>query len=167
MEFGLSLGSNLGDRLANLRRARDEVLAIPGVHLRAQSRVYETEPVDVDPDDRDKSFLNAVLSVETDLAPEDLAPLLHEVESRMGRRRESNRNAPRVIDLDIIYAGMRTIRSPTLCVPHPRWAERKFVVQPLSDVSPDFIAPGETRTVREILRFLPDSPRVALFAADW
>jgi 2-amino-4-hydroxy-6-hydroxymethyldihydropteridine diphosphokinase len=167
MEFGLSVGSNLGDRLANLQQARTRLASVPGVRLLAQSPVYETEPVGVDPEDQDKAFLNAILILETDLPPRDLAARLLAIEAGMGRRRDAQRNAPRVIDIDLIYAGSLTIRTPDLSVPHPRWASRRFVVQLLADVRPDLMLPGERRTVRQVLQSLPEVPTVALFAADW
>ncbi|MDI6773942.1 MAG: 2-amino-4-hydroxy-6-hydroxymethyldihydropteridine diphosphokinase [Verrucomicrobiota bacterium] len=163
----MSLGSNLGDRLANLRRARDRVAAIPGCALRAQSPVYETEPVGVRPEHQPQAFLNAVLILDADLVPETLAGRLLAIETEMGRRRGAARNEPRVIDLDLIYAGSLSIRAPDLAAPHPRWASRRFVVQPLADVRPDLVLPGERRTVRQVLLSLPEAPGATLLAARW
>lgn len=167
MEIALSLGTNEGDRLANLSRAAGLIESIPGTATIARSNVYETEPVDVLPEHRDLAFLNAVLVVETDLAPAALAAHLHTIENLMGRNRGPNPNAPRPIDIDVLYAGCEESTSPDLTIPHPRWSGRRFVVQPLADVRPDTVLPCEVRTVREILLALPDTPKVLLFCRDW
>jgi 2-amino-4-hydroxy-6-hydroxymethyldihydropteridine diphosphokinase len=77
------------------------------------------------------------------------------------------RNAPRIIDLDIIFAGALQVNSQVLSVPHPRWATRRFVLAPLADIAPDAVLPGETRTVAEVLLALPPGPEVTMFAIDW
>ena len=167
MQCGFSLGSNLGDRIGNLSTARDNIVALGGIALVAQSRVYETEPVDVSDPHRDKPFLNAVIVVETARDPESLAAATREIEDSMGRRRTSDKNAPRVIDIDVLFVESRVIHTATLTVPHPRWHERRFVVQPLADVRPDLVLPGVPRSVSEILLALPASPEVLLFVEDW
>lgn len=167
MEIGLSFGSNLGDRLRHLREARRRIASIPGVRIEAESPVYETEPVDVAPPYREAAFLNAVLIVESEMEPRMLARELHRIEAEMGRVRGPDRNSPRTIDLDMLYAGRMRLISPELTVPHPRWAERRFVVQPLADVRPDLVLPGETRAVRDVLAALPDRSAVVLFARRW
>ena len=167
MEYGISLGSNLGDRLAHLRRARERVAALPGVRLRASSPVYETEPVDVADVHRDKAYLNAVLIVTAAGGPEALAAALHTIESALGRVRVADRNAPRPIDLDLVYAVGTTRATRDLTLPHPRWHERRFVVQPLADVRPDLVLPGQTATVAAILAALPPTPSATLFAGEW
>jgi 2-amino-4-hydroxy-6-hydroxymethyldihydropteridine diphosphokinase len=166
-EVALSIGSNLGNRLAALAEARRRALAIPRVAFVAHSRVYETEPVGVRPEHRTQWFLNAVLLVTSDLSPDDLLHGIHRIETDMGRARASDRNAPRPVDIDIVYIGDQVIRSPSLRVPHPRWRERRFVVQPLADVRPDDVLPGERLTVREILDRLPDAPVARLYAEAW
>ena len=167
MEIGISLGSNLGDRLENLRRARDRLAALEGVKVAACSRVYETEPVDVRAAHRGKAFLNAVLIVESALTPRALAGALWKIEAAMGRVRETDRNAPRPIDLDIVYAGDETICEADLRVPHPRWTKRRFVVQPLAEVRPERVLPGETRRVNEVLDALPERPWARVFEEAW
>ncbi len=167
MEFGISIGSNLGDRLAHLRAARTRIVALPDMRLTACSPLYETEPVDVGPVYRDQAFLNAVLIVESAQTPEAFAAALHAIEDALGRVRGADRNAPRPIDLDVLYAGDRTSADATLTLPHPRWAERRFVVQPLADVRPDLRLPGVSGTVREILLTLPARPEVLLFTRSW
>jgi len=167
MEIGLSLGSNLGDRLANLRDARQHIAAVTGLRVLACSPVYETEPVDVPAAFADKPFLNAVIIIDCSVAIRALYRKLAAIESDMGRRRGPERNAPRPIDIDILYTGQERVEEPDIKIPHPRWAERRFVVQPLADVSPDLKLPGESRMVKEVLAALPACPAVAVFASDW
>ena len=166
MEIGLSLGSNLGDRLANLREAAMRIAALAGVKLIASSPVYETEPVDVPAEFSDKPFLNAVAIVSSDLPIEELYGKLRTIEDDMGRRRGIERNAPRPLDVDIIYAGTARVKTDKLIVPHPRWAERRFVAQPLADLRPDLTLPGESRTVKEVLAALPARPAVRLLVSE-
>ncbi len=167
MEAGLSLGSNMGDRLANLAAARDRIAACAALALTAQSPVYETDPVDVPREYRALEFLNAVLIVETALSAAKLLTALQAVEREIGRQPGQPRNAPRVIDIDIIYAGRRAVRRGNLVIPHPRWQGRRFVVQPLCDVRPNLRLPGQAATVSAILADLPAAPRVKLWKAKW
>lgn len=167
LEIGLSIGTNLGDRLANLLRARDEIGAIPGVETIDIAPIYETEPVDVDEEFSGLLFLNTLLLVATSLEASHLAARLHVIEEQFGRDRKGGNNTPRVIDIDMIYAGDRRRSGEGLVLPHPRWHERRFVVQPLADVRPDLIVPGQDRTVAAVLAALPEAPRVRVFARDW
>jgi 2-amino-4-hydroxy-6-hydroxymethyldihydropteridine diphosphokinase len=154
MEAGLSLGSNLGDRLEQLRRAVSRLAALPGVRILARSRVYETEPVEVPAAYRGLVFLNAVVIAEWPGTPRELLAAAKELERLAGRER-GERNGPRTLDLDILYAGGTRLDEPDLVVPHPRWAERRFVVEPLADVRPDLVLPGGRLTAREALAALP------------
>lgn len=167
MEIGLSLGSNLGDRLNNLLKARVKILSIPGVELSAASPVYETEPVDVLPEYKQLPFLNAVMIILTEVAPETLLGGLRSIEVIMGRNPGGRKNSPRPIDIDMIYAGNIVTRCKDLEIPHPRWMRRRFVVQPLCDVRPALMIPGENRAVSEVLLALPEAPKVVLYAAKW
>lgn len=167
IEYGISLGSNQGDRLALLRQARHRIESLPDTRLTAQSSVYETEPVEVPSRHTVERFLNAVLIVGSALEPEAMAVALHAIEAALGRRRSEERNAPRPIDLDMIYAGERRLATPSLVVPHPRWASRRFVVEPLAEVRPTLRLPGESRTVGEVLRALPPVPGVELYVRSW
>ena len=167
MEIGLSLGSNLGDRLQNLREARRRIGGIPGVSITEQSLVYETSPVGVNKWFEHLPFLNAVLVIETNLGPETIFAEVKEIERNAGRAGSADRNAPRPIDIDIIYAGDLSIDNGTLSVPHPRWAGRRFVVQPLSDVRPELRLPGEDMTVRNLLLTLPDDQKVVPCVETW
>ena len=167
MEIGLSLGSNLGDRLENLRQARRRIAALPGVCVIQSSAVYETEPVDVPERYAGLPFLNAVLIIDSALDVDRLLDNVLIVELEMGRDSKHDRNSPRQIDIDIIFAGDLAKSRPDGGVPHPRWAERRFVAQPLADLRPDLRIPGEQRTVRDVLLALPASPNVVLFARVW
>jgi 2-amino-4-hydroxy-6-hydroxymethyldihydropteridine diphosphokinase len=167
MEIGFSLGSNLGDRLAVLQAARDQMLAVPETQRLAQSPVYETEPVGVKPEYAQLAFLNAVLVVESETPVETWLEEIGRIETALGRVRTEDRFAPRTLDVDIVYAGDRAIGSGGLEVPHPRWAQRRFVVQPLCDVRPDRVLPGFNRSVREVLAELPADEQVELFCREW
>ena len=167
MEIGLCLGTNLGDRMDNLRAAADALASIDGIEIVERSPVYETEPVDVSPQYRDQAFLNAVLIVDTSLDAREVARHVHRIEAEMGRERSEDRNAPRIIDIDVIYAGGLQLESEELTVPHREWAGRRFVVQPLADVRPDLVMPGLTRSVRDVLLSLPREPKVVPFETRW
>ena len=125
----IALGSNLGERAWHLRRALHELARI--VRIVRISSIHETDPVDAPRGSPD--FLNMVVVGRTSLAPHDLLHELLAIEARLGRRR-SVRNAPRVIDLDLIFYGARHIQTRDLTVPHPRWMERDFVLEPLREV---------------------------------
>lgn len=167
MEIGLSLGSCLGDRLAYLRGARDAIAALDGVRIVATAPVYETEPVGVRPEFAALPYLNTVLVVESSIHAEPLRARLAEIEDAAGRRRGDDKFAPRTLDIDVLYAGDEQLDTPTLTVPHPRWAQRRFVVQPLADVRPGLILPGSAETVATRLQTIPLTPSVRLFAQDW
>jgi 2-amino-4-hydroxy-6-hydroxymethyldihydropteridine diphosphokinase len=134
----LGLGSNLGDRLANLQRAVDLLAAQPAVQVRRSSRVYESDPVGGPPQ---PDYLNAVVGVETSLSPRDLLEACLGVERRMGRVR-SERWGPRVIDVDLLTYDEKDIGEPDLVVPHPRMHERAFVLVPLMELDPDPVLAG-------------------------
>lgn len=151
METGFSLGTNQGDVVANMREAKRRILACPDTQLVAQSALFETEPVGVAPEYAHLRFLNSVLVVESPCAPAEWLQRLRQIEADMGRERSEDRNSPRPIDVDILYAGNECIDRGDLVVPHPRWAQRRFVVQPLAEVRPDLILPGAGLTVSDIL----------------
>ncbi len=166
MRAAIALGSNLGDRLANLAAGRDAVLRLPGVFAPTLlSRVYETEPVGTGPDAG--PFLNAVM--ETEFAGEPLALLaaLRSIESALGRPTRYPRNAPRTLDLDILCLGDLVVNDAALILPHPRLHVRRFVLAPLNDIRPDLRLPGQTRTVAGLLAHLEDPSAVSIFAAAW
>jgi 2-amino-4-hydroxy-6-hydroxymethyldihydropteridine diphosphokinase len=135
----LGLGSNLGDRLANLTQAV-RALALSGMTVVRTSRVYETAPVGPPQPD----YLNAVAEVETDLSARELLEVCLGVERQMGRVR-AERWGPRVIDVDLLTYGRETIDEPGLTVPHPRMHERAFVLAPLLELEADPPLPGGRR----------------------
>lgn len=156
-EIAIGLGSNLGDRLENLRRARALVAQWPEACLTETAPVYETLPVDVPAPFADQYFLNSMLLIESAAEPAQIMAFTKAIEKCLGRNREGMpRNGPRTIDLDLIYAGDMEINLPDFQIPHPRWTERAFVVRPLADLRPDRILPGETRPVQAILQNLND-----------
>lgn len=167
MELAFSLGSNLGDRLPLLSEAKRRLLSVPGTTLLAQSPVYETEPVGVKPEYRHLAFLNAVVVVESVLRPDRWIDEVGRIERDMGRVRTADRYAPRELDVDLLYAGDVRSGEQRLTVPHPRMAQRRFVLQPLADVRPDLVLPGHGRSVRDLLAELPPGEDVRLFARAW
>lgn len=155
MEAGLSLGSNEGDRLAYLRDAVCALSQAKELRITGLSPIYETEPVGVKPEYQDMPYLNAAVIIETSVSPQELSRVIHDIENRQGRIRTDDRYAPRTIDIDILYAGKTVCAKPDLTLPHPRWAQRRFVLQPLADLRPDLHIPGSTQTVAELLAALP------------
>jgi 2-amino-4-hydroxy-6-hydroxymethyldihydropteridine diphosphokinase len=146
----LGLGSNIGDREANLRTAIER-LAAPGLHIARVSPVYETEPVYY-ADQR--WFLNLVVEAETDLFPMQLLSRTARIERELGRVRTVP-NGPRSIDIDILLYGNAVVRTPRLEIPHPRMAERRFVLAPLADLAPGLRHPVTRKTVAEMLETAP------------
>jgi 2-amino-4-hydroxy-6-hydroxymethyldihydropteridine diphosphokinase len=140
MRAFVALGSNLGDRLANLQEAVDRLGKVAGIRVVRTSRVYETDPVGPPQPD----YLNAVVMVETLLSARELLEACLGVEQAMGRER-SERWAPRTIDLDVLSYGQEEIDEPGLVVPHPRMHERGFVLVPLLELDPDPALPGGRR----------------------
>ncbi len=140
----LSLGSNLGDRLANLAAARSALAEIgqPG----AASSIYETEPWGYtdQPD-----FLNQVVFLSTTLSPEELLTAVKEIETRLGRQ-PTFRYGPRSMDIDILFYDDLVLNSAGLIIPHPRLASRAFVLAPLLELAPDFVHPARRQTIRQL-----------------
>jgi len=154
MHFGIALGSNLGDRAANIQRGIDLLMArVPGIHLNASAQVYETEPVDCAPGTQ--AFLNTVIEVAADCTPQELHAHLKAIEQALGRPEQRERNSPRTLDLDMLYADDVVSDDPVLILPHPRMHLRRFVLEPLADIRPDLVLPGQQLTVAELLAHLP------------
>lgn len=140
----LALGSNLGDRLANLKQAISSLT--PQMEVKAKSQVYETPPWGYEEQPR---FLNQVVKAITYLDPEPLLKHLKRLEVALGRKK-SFVNGPRLIDMDILFFDDIVMEEPSLVIPHPRLHERAFVLFPLMDIAPDLVHPVLKQTVREL-----------------
>jgi 2-amino-4-hydroxy-6-hydroxymethyldihydropteridine diphosphokinase len=151
----LSLGSNLGDRAANLERA---IAALPeaGVRVLRRSSLYETEPVDFR---AQPWFLNCVVEAETLLMPRQLLHALQGIERTFGSRKRVPRG-PRVIDLDILLYASSVIRTEEMEIPHPRMAQRRFVLVPLAELAPGLHHPVHSSTIAELLAAAQDKSAV-------
>lgn len=147
--IALALGSNLGDRLANLRAAIGALP--PDVTVIEKSAVYETPPAYVT---EQPAFLNAALIATTQLTPDDLLRFLKQREVELGRE-VSIRNGPRLIDIDIIFYDDLCMSDEQLILPHPRLAEREFVLRPLADIAAGWRYPHTDLTVQDMLQASP------------
>ncbi len=155
----IGLGSNLGDRMAMLRMAIQRLETLG--RIARVSSLYETEPVGFL---EQPSFLNAVVALDTTLAPADLLGALLGIERDLGRMR-SFPNAPRTLDLDLLLVDDAILDTPELTLPHPRLHERAFVLAPLAEIAPELVHPGTGKTMQEILHTLPDQGGVEVSAA--
>jgi 2-amino-4-hydroxy-6-hydroxymethyldihydropteridine diphosphokinase len=147
----LCLGSNIGDRIANLRKA--VTLLDPKVHVKAQSSIYQTEPWGYSDQ---PTFLNQVIKIDTDLEPFELLEFVKEIEFSIGRQ-ETFRYGPRLIDLDILFYDDLILDTPKLTIPHPRIIERAFVLIPLAEIAPDLLHPVFKKTALELKTSLDPS----------
>jgi 2-amino-4-hydroxy-6-hydroxymethyldihydropteridine diphosphokinase len=153
----VAVGSNLGDRDAHLAAALAALRATEGVEVVAVSPLYETDPVGPPPQG---PYLNGAIEIATTLTPDALLERLFEIEASQGRTRGLERNAPRTIDLDLLLYGDRKLAGPDLEVPHPRLAERPFVLEPLCDLAPDLIHPTLGETIEALARRVRDPAAV-------
>ena len=161
----LALGSNLGNRLAHLKQARDRLRGLSADGL-LQAPIYQTAPVacpDGSPD-----FYNTVVEIRFEGSPQELLAAALALELELGRDRSAGPNAPRTIDIDLLYFGDETISAADLELPHPRLTDRRFVLQPLADIRPDLMLPGDHVTIAEHLAHLDtDEPALVLVQAAW
>lgn len=153
----LGLGSNVGERLENLKGAVAALAEAPGVTVVAVSGVYRTEPVGREDQ---PEYLNAVVAIETGLTPSELLLLVNRIERSHGRKRDV-RWGPRTLDIDILLFGMEEVNEADLEIPHPRMSGRRFVLVPLAELAPGAVLPDGTPVVR-LLEGLADGGRVAL-----
>lgn len=146
----LALGSNLGDRLGNLQKARELLRPLASGDL-ASAPVYESDPLDCPPDS--PPFLNTVISFESEASPEEMLATSQSIEAKMGRESEKTRlrNAPRPIDIDLLLIANTVLNSPALTIPHPRLHERLFVLHPLRELAPALVPPTHANPVSILL----------------
>src|SRR5258708_1803201 len=156
----LSLGSNVGDRQANLGKAVER-LERKG-RVVSVSSFYETEPVEFT---HQAWFLNCAVSVETAETPEQLMATILQIEQEMGRQRVQPKG-PRTIDIDILLIGDKVIDSPELTVPHPAMHKRRFVLEPLAEIAPTVLHPILKKTILELLRVLPSGQTVRTYQGN-
>lgn len=150
----IAIGSNLGDREANCRSAIENLKCAPRVRVIKESAFYETEPWGKT---EQPAFINAAVEIETDLAPKELLAFLKNIEEKVGRKARE-RWGPREIDLDIIFYGDRGIREEGLTIPHPEAHNRRFVIEPIAEMAPEFIHPILKEKVCDILIRLYNRP---------
>lgn len=153
----IALGSNLGDSVKLLRDAMERLQAFSDEPI-LKSSLWQTTPVDCPPGS--PKFVNAVVALvpRKEETPESLLKKLHDLEKEFGRTPKKIHNEPRPLDLDLIAFGSGIRNSPQLILPHPRAHLRRFVLQPLSEIAPDLILPGQTKTVVNLLAELPADP---------
>ena len=166
MKVGLGLGSNVGDRLLQLQHAKAYLRSLATAEWQRSSPVYETAPVHCPPGS--PTFLNAVVEIEFAGSPRTLLQKILAYEIAQGRDRGAGLNAPRTIDLDILYFGKTEVAENDLTIPHPRIAERRFVLVPLATLCPDWILRGTGQSVAQLLRELPERGETVKFVQqDW
>jgi 2-amino-4-hydroxy-6-hydroxymethyldihydropteridine diphosphokinase len=166
MRTGVALGSNLGDRLANLRAARGAIVDLGGVAPPIlASAVYETEPVGCEPGAA--KFMNAALEFEYEGDLDELLEKLIRIEESLGREREHARDISRKIDIDLLYCGEGKIDDGQLQLPHPRMHLREFVLQPLADIRRDLVLPNQTQSVRDLLAEVDEPGKVIRLMENW
>ena len=166
MRTAVALGSNIGDRLENLRAARKAILALATVKQPIlSSAVYETEPVGCEPGAG--KFLNAVVEFEYQGDPACLLEQLIRIEEALGRKRDHLRSVSRTIDIDLLYCGDQRITHERLQLPHPRLHLRTFVLRPLADIRPDLTLPDRKKSILELVAEVEQAGDVVRFAEEW
>lgn len=142
----LGLGTNVGNREKNLQIAIEEISQF--LKIIKKSSIYETEPVGYK---NQEKFFNMAIEIETELEPLELIFQLHEIEHKMGRKREQEiKNGPRIIDLDILLFGDLIINQVNFKIPHPRMHKRKFVLDPLNEIAAEILHPELKKSIKEL-----------------
>ena len=159
----LSFGSNIAPRFEILQYAIEALHLLPDSGIELLSSIYETEAVSPY---SQADYLNCVAHIKTELTPEALLTSCREIEFSNGRPVSRNKSAPRTLDVDIIFYGDRIINSDKLIVPHPRYADRRFVLEPLAEIAPDYICPDTGTSVAHTLDQCTDRSRVQLFSLE-
>src|ERR1700730_8330031 len=166
MRACVAVGSNLGERRANLRNARKDIATLRGVRPPMRSSaIYETEPVGCEKGAG--KFLNAAIEFGYAGEAQDLFGELAAIENLLGRPASHARNVSRTIDLDLLYFGDLEIETAELQLPHPRITEREFVLRPLADIRPDLVLPRQTEPVGALLLRLTNAGAVVRIAPEW
>lgn len=155
----IAFGSNVGDRQEMCDRAMALMNLLPLSHVTGVSSYYESEPVDPQGILGATWFYNGVVRLETSLSSQRLLVILQETERALGRD-EDNRGGPRTMDFDILFFGQQVIEQPGLTVPHPRLHQRRFVLEPMVELDPEWNHPSLHRSVKELLQSLADTSRV-------
>ena len=154
----LGLGANLGKRIKTLKEATKKLEARPEISVTARSPYYETAPQGGPPQ---PLYVNAVLGIETGLSPEELLKVAHEVEDSLGRDRNNSKEerwGPRTIDIDILLYDDLIVEDEHLTIPHPMMHERRFVLEPLVDISPASMHPTLGKTASQLLEIIKETP---------
>ena len=159
MPIFMGLGSNMGDRHKNLSIGCKLIDALPETDLVNLSSIYETPPLY---NTEQASFLNMVVEISSLFSPFELLIKIKNIESALGRDIENGHNLPRVLDIDILAYGSKEIMKNNLIIPHPGIFERKFVLQPWSDIAEDFILVGMNKSIKSLLRNTPDKSSITL-----
>jgi 2-amino-4-hydroxy-6-hydroxymethyldihydropteridine diphosphokinase len=159
MRCGIALGSNIENRLANIREGGKRACSLhePGPPIRVSS-IYETAPVNCEPGAM--PYLNAVMEVNFTGPPVALLDRLLEIERARPVTSKRPRNSPRIIDLDVLYAGNLVLNNPEIIIPHARLRQRRFALTPLAETSPDLVFPGQLLSVQRLLAELDDPGQV-------
>ena len=159
----LSFGSNIAPRFEILQCGIEALHSLPDSGVELVSSIYETEAVSPY---SQADYLNCVAHIKTELTPEALLTSCREIEFSNGRPVSRNKSAPRTLDVDIIFYGDRIINSGKLIVPHARYANRRFVLEPLAEIAPDYICPDTCTSVADTLDLCTDRSRVHLFSLE-
>jgi len=155
----IGVGSNLGDRKANIAEALDRVSKLPGSRIVRTSSLYESEPHG----DAKRWFVNGAFELETDLGSSELLRRLKAIERTMGRKRVSGKKwGSRIVDLDILFFDSETLASRALTIPHKEMPGRRFVLMPLAEIAPQVVHPELGQTVSQMLAASKDRKRVML-----